>query len=230
MTRLVSRVEYYHAPGAPPPTVVVPLVYAVIRDDADRVLLVRRLDTGDWEPPGGRVDPGESAVDALAREVAEETGLLIDVRRVAGIYSDPGHVVHTGRNGEVRQPFAICFHATAHPGTLRPDLVETGEVGWWPVHDLDHLPVQPAVRHRLRHSLRARAGAHPLILGRTVRACECLTRTEAQVSQVEPHEHHGPDRDEGHHEGDHPADQRALDSVHALRLARSSCVAQPPSA
>jgi 8-oxo-dGTP pyrophosphatase MutT (NUDIX family) len=160
MTREVSRVEHYRDPGAPPPTVVVPLVYAVVRDDADRVLLVRRLDTGDWELPGGRVDPGESALEALTREVMEETGLVIDVQRVAGIYSDPGHVVHSGRNGEVRQPFAVCFHAVAHPGTPRPDLVETSEVNWWPVHDLDHLPVQPAVRYRLRDTLFAPEQLH----------------------------------------------------------------------
>ncbi|GAA2558750.1 NUDIX hydrolase [Pseudonocardia hydrocarbonoxydans] len=153
MTHSNGRVEYYRDPGAPRPTVVVPLVYAVVRDSAGRVLLVRRLDTGDWELPGGRVEPGESATDALVREVAEETGLLVDVQRVAGVYSDPGHVVRTGRDGEIRQPFAVCFHATAHPGTPRPDLVETCEVNWWPVDDLDHLSVQPAVRRRLRDAL-----------------------------------------------------------------------------
>jgi 8-oxo-dGTP diphosphatase len=160
MTPVVARVEYYHDPNAPPATVVVPLVYAVVRDDTGQVLLVRRLDTGDWELPGGRVEPGESAVDALVREVAEETGLVVDVQRIAGLYSDPAHVVRIGQDGEVHQPFAVCFHSTTRPGTPRPDLRETTEARWWPVRDLDGLPVQPAVRCRLRDALVAPERVH----------------------------------------------------------------------
>src|SRR5688572_29186991 len=85
------RVEHYQDPDAPQATIVVPLVYAIVRNDEGDVLLVRRLDTGDWELPGGRVDPGESAVDALVREVEEEAGLVVDPSRVAGIYTDPNH-------------------------------------------------------------------------------------------------------------------------------------------
>ena len=142
-----SRVEHYRDPVAPPATVVVPVVYAVVRDATGRVLLVRRVDTGDWELPGGRVDPGESAVAALVREVAEESGLVVDVRGVAGLYSDPGHVVEQA--GVVRQPFAVCFHATARPGLPRPDRCETSDARWWDVADLDTLPMQPAVRLRV---------------------------------------------------------------------------------
>ena len=160
MTPSATRVEYYRDPGAPTPTIIVPLVYAVVRDDAGQVLLVRRLDTGDWELPGGRVDLGESAVDALKREVAEEAGLEVEVQSIAGLYTDPAHVVCIGQDGEVRQPFAVCFHATARPGAPRPDRRETGEARWWPVHDLGGLPVQPAVRRRLRDALLAPERVH----------------------------------------------------------------------
>ena len=69
------RVEYYHDPAAPAPNCLAPSAFAVVRDDANRVLLVRRADDGQWELPGGRVELGESAVDAVEREVAEESGL-----------------------------------------------------------------------------------------------------------------------------------------------------------
>jgi 8-oxo-dGTP pyrophosphatase MutT (NUDIX family) len=142
-----TRIEHYHDPDAPPASVVVPLVYGVVRDATGRILLVRRIDTGDWELPGGRVDPGESAVAALVREVAEESGLAVDVRGVSGLYTDPAHVVEQA--GVVRQPFAVCFHATVRPGVPRPDLAETSEARWWEVADLGGLPMQPAVRVRV---------------------------------------------------------------------------------
>jgi ADP-ribose pyrophosphatase YjhB (NUDIX family) len=56
-------------------------VGALLRDDDGRVLLVLRAnepDAGTWSLPGGRVEPGEDAHDAVVREVLEETGL--DVR------------------------------------------------------------------------------------------------------------------------------------------------------
>lgn len=147
-----TRTEHYRDADAPPATVVVPLVYAVVRDAAARLLLVRRVDTGDWELPGGRVDPGESAVTALVREVAEESGLVVDVQGVSGLYSDPGHVV--AQAGVVRQPFAVCFHATARAGAPRPDGCETSEARWWDVADVGGLPMQPAVRRRVRDAIR----------------------------------------------------------------------------
>ena len=54
---------------------------------------------------------------------------------------------------EIRQPFAVCFHATALPGVPRPDLVEVSDARWWPVAEVDVLPMQPAVRLRLHHAL-----------------------------------------------------------------------------
>ncbi len=48
--------------------------------DGDNVLLVenkRRGGAVDWSPPGGVIDPGEDAITALTREVAEETGLTV---------------------------------------------------------------------------------------------------------------------------------------------------------
>jgi 8-oxo-dGTP diphosphatase len=52
---------------------------AVIRDAAERVLISRRAERshqgGLWEFPGGKVEPGESLVAALARELGEELGI-----------------------------------------------------------------------------------------------------------------------------------------------------------
>jgi 8-oxo-dGTP diphosphatase len=50
-------------------------------EDGDQLLLVanrRRDGAVDWSPPGGVVDPGEADLEALTREVAEETGLVVE--------------------------------------------------------------------------------------------------------------------------------------------------------
>ena len=50
------------------------IVAALIRDDAGRVLLVRKRGTAAFMQPGGKRDPGEDDTTALAREIAEELG------------------------------------------------------------------------------------------------------------------------------------------------------------
>ncbi len=60
-------------------------VCAVI--DADgRVLFSERGDFKVWALPGGRLDSGELLVDAAAREVCEETGVVAEVQRPVGLY------------------------------------------------------------------------------------------------------------------------------------------------
>jgi 8-oxo-dGTP diphosphatase len=59
-------------------------VKAVIFDDQGRCLMVRRSKhnqsfVGLWEWPGGKVDPGEDFATAIRREVAEETGLVVEI-------------------------------------------------------------------------------------------------------------------------------------------------------
>ncbi len=82
--------------GLPPPPIpspvpaeVAPCVGAVIMDASRRVLWIRRRDSGLWALPTGHLEPGERWVEALLREVREETGLSLSGPRLIGIYSDP---------------------------------------------------------------------------------------------------------------------------------------------
>lgn len=70
----------------------VPCAGAVIRDAAGRLLLIRRRNepgAGLWSLPGGRIEPGESAAQAVVREVREETGLAVSAGRLLGVVSWP---------------------------------------------------------------------------------------------------------------------------------------------
>jgi 8-oxo-dGTP diphosphatase len=68
-------------------------VGAVIKDDAGRLLLVRRghePGLGLWSIPGGRVERGESDAEAVVREVLEETGLAVSCGPLLGRVLRPG--------------------------------------------------------------------------------------------------------------------------------------------
>ena len=57
------------------------VVAAIVRDEAGRVLITQRTPgrsmAGWWEFPGGKIEPGETAAVALARELAEELGITV---------------------------------------------------------------------------------------------------------------------------------------------------------
>ena len=113
----------------------------VIQDDA--VLLIERCRGGRtyWVFPGGGIEPGETAADAARREVAEETGLLVEIQRRVAIVTFP----------TVRQHF---FLASLTGGTIGTGTGEevTGKFDpgqgtslpvWFPLADLDGHEVLP---------------------------------------------------------------------------------------
>lgn len=62
-------------------------VRAVVRDEEGRVLLVRHTYTQGWHFPGGGVELNEAAEEALAKELRQETGLVLVGRpRLHGIF------------------------------------------------------------------------------------------------------------------------------------------------
>jgi ADP-ribose pyrophosphatase YjhB (NUDIX family) len=88
-------------------------VGALVYDEQHRLLVVRRAnepERGLWSIPGGKVEPGEDDQTAVAREVAEETGLTVVVGGLVGQVERPGP---RGRLYVIRD-----YEATAVGGTL----------------------------------------------------------------------------------------------------------------
>ena len=96
--------------------------------DGDRILLQNRT-KNDWQGytlPGGHVEPGESFVDAVIREMKEETGLDIKNPRLAGVKQFP---IEDGRY------VVLLFKANEYSGTVVSS--DEGQMVWV---DSNHLP------------------------------------------------------------------------------------------
>src|SRR3954453_17425338 len=63
-------------------------VAGVVVDEAGRVLAIQRRDNGRWEAPGGILERDETFEEGVAREVAEETGVTVEVERLTGVYKN----------------------------------------------------------------------------------------------------------------------------------------------
>lgn len=148
------RTDYYHDPDAPVANSLVPGGSALVVDGTGRILLQRRADSGNWSLPGGTMDIGETLGAAVMRETREETGLIVELTGILGVYTDPGHVI-AYEDGEVRQEFVVVFTARAVGGELTVS-DESTDVRFVKSDELDALPMHESVRLRIRHYLERR--------------------------------------------------------------------------
>lgn len=103
----------------------------------EKILLTRRTDNGQWCLPSGGMDAGESASEACIREVLEETGLDVGVKRLIGIYTTP-HQLLEYPDGNRVQLVALCFEAEVTGGELRLS-DETTAFGYFSREDIQQL-------------------------------------------------------------------------------------------
>jgi 8-oxo-dGTP pyrophosphatase MutT (NUDIX family) len=110
---------------------------ASIFDEQGRIFLTRRADNSQWCLPGGGMESGESVTEACEREVWEETGLRIHVKRLVGVYSHPDQLV-VYPDGNKAHIVALHFEAEVIGGT--PALSnETTDFGYFTLDELQRM-------------------------------------------------------------------------------------------
>lgn len=92
-----------------------------------KILLAKRNDFHVWCLPSGGVEDGESAAEAAIRETKEETGVIVELTRLIGVYS---------RLGGVPDVHAVLYEGRPIGGELRPQPGETLEVRYFSPDEL----------------------------------------------------------------------------------------------
>jgi 8-oxo-dGTP diphosphatase len=121
--------------------------YVLCRGDRERVLLTRYAvpghpDDGKWTVPGGGMEWGESPPETAVRELREETGLVVTVGRVLGVFSR-WFVATETVSGEAGHLIGPVYEATSWEGELRDEFADvdtTDAAGWFTPDEARALP------------------------------------------------------------------------------------------
>jgi 8-oxo-dGTP diphosphatase len=119
----------------------------IVLNREGKVLLIRRRDNGNWEPPGGVVELDDSLEGAVAREVKEESGIEVDVVRLSGVYKNVG-----AKGTCVVSLVFLCRAVGGNPSTGD----ETFDVGWFSAEEAVRMISRERMRIRLRDALSGR--------------------------------------------------------------------------
>ena len=109
---------------------ILPSAAVAIHDEEMRLLLCLHGDKNIWVAPGGLIEPGEQPADAAVRETWEETGLLVEITGILGVYGG-GELVIDYANGDKTAYVGTIFRGRITGGNIRPDGEETLDVRYF---------------------------------------------------------------------------------------------------
>ncbi|WP_210363722.1 NUDIX domain-containing protein [Bacillus sp. REN3] len=117
-----------------------------VEDSEGNILLVKTRDGG-WVYPGGQVEAGENLMDALVREIKEESGISTTVSYLVGVYSNTGSF--KWYDGVTDVPTQVIFDFVCQPvGGQLAVSEETTDSHWVAKDQVLDLVTHPAIRTR----------------------------------------------------------------------------------
>jgi ADP-ribose pyrophosphatase YjhB (NUDIX family)/rhodanese-related sulfurtransferase len=135
---------------------------SVIVDGSGRLLLVHHTyGERNWEVPGGVLEAHESAEAAALREAREETGVTLEIERLAGVYWKPAWGAAGGHHFVFRARLAVDS-----PGPAVTDRAEISELGWF-ARDALPRPISDFTLQRIDDALADRQPIVALVPPRT---------------------------------------------------------------
>ena len=114
-------------------------------DNEGRILVGMDAETGFWTLPGGAIDPAEFPADAAVRECFEETGLLVRLDRLLGVFGGPEFLIRYP-NGDLTYYTVIAFQASQVGGVLKADGEEIASLRFVDRDEWEKLPLSPSSR------------------------------------------------------------------------------------
>lgn len=128
------------------PLLVVGAAVLVV-DDQDRLLLMKRSDSGCWGLPGGVAEPGEVVENTAKRETLEETGLHIRSMDFFGVFSGP-ELYYKYPNGDEVYNVTLVYLSCDISGDIRLNEEHTAWRWFAPVDIPDDLspPIKPVIQ------------------------------------------------------------------------------------
>jgi 8-oxo-dGTP diphosphatase len=126
-------------------------VGGLISNKEGKILLVKSPRRG-WEFPGGQVEVGEDLITALKREVEEESGIIINVKQLVGVYSNIKTEIRKDTGVFVPTKVMFDFLGEMVSGELRAS-EESIEVGWFEREKVLDMIIQPTLKDRARDML-----------------------------------------------------------------------------
>ena len=120
------------------------------------VLLVEYDDNGiHYNLPGGGLEPGETIIEGVAREVFEETTAEVEVGPLALIYEFPPHKQSGDYDENAQHGLHLIFECTLKNHSVpklpeNPDLNQTA-VKWIPIEELDSILLIPNIKNQIKN-------------------------------------------------------------------------------
>jgi 8-oxo-dGTP pyrophosphatase MutT (NUDIX family) len=118
---------------------LLPSAAVAIHDDAGRVLMGLHADKQIWVVPGGLIEPAETPADGAVREAFEETGLLIEITGVLGVYGGKELLIDYP-NGDRSSYVATVFRGRIIGGEARPDGEEILDLRYFSREEIRGVP------------------------------------------------------------------------------------------